>query len=785
MPEPVTIDALPETPPANSTIADPVTATRSDVPDIPGYDIDELIGRGGMGRVYKARHRGLNRVVAIKLLIGTGDDPQMVTRFEQEAKAVASLHHPNIAQIFDTGTANGSPYYAMEYIAGGSLAEALAGKPLPPPEAARIVEAIARGMQHAHENGIIHRDLKPGNILLPNADRVRTGEPNAGTKKDNETAHGSGSESRLPTFELEVKVADFGLAKRFADEAKITRTGEILGTPSYMAPEQASGIVTGIGPPADVYALGAILYECLTGRPPFAGPDAVQTVLQVLSMEPVPPRQLQPRLPADLNTICLKCLEKSPRKRYASAGELAEDLRRFLDNRPIIARPVRPWERAWKWSRRKPWQAAAVALAGFMLIGAGVGVYLLQGAYRETKSANGLLTQSNIDLAAQKKETDSANELLKKANDDLIAQKREADMVIKLALEDLDKFTYDVVKKLGDMPNTETIQRDLLDDARKSLAELDKLRPKDYAVREYSMVGYDKLAVAENRLGRYPAALESERRALQLADELVAEHPEEKAFQIKQARYHSLISLLSARLGQAEESAKHLKISHEMSQRLLKDDPDNEELLKLSTLSIAKEYQDALAAKDDKRAEAGIRQYVAVYEHLAKLAPANLDRALDLAQAQMLLVGFFTSHRRPKEAAPLLENIQKNLGARTEPSSMRFRKMKASLEWTRGDVLAALNQNPEAETAYLAAAKEYESLLTDYPKTRDLRLTLAQVYWNLGQLWYFTMQPAKARPHLLKAKAILEQFAADKLEDDQSKTILGYVEQMLAPPVKK
>ncbi len=750
----------PDTPPQPETTPETQAPVDPSLPSIPGYDIERLIGRGGMGRVYKARHRGLNRVVAIKLLIGAGDDPQLVTRFEHEAKAVASLQHPNIAQIFDSGTANGAPYYAMEYVPGGTLADALAGKPLPPSEAARVAEAIARGMQHAHEHGIIHRDLKPGNILLSESAEfgVRNSESQTPSPANADTpGPGLHSEFRIPNAAL-LKVADFGLAKRFADDTKITRTGEILGTPSYMAPEQASGVVAKVGPAADVYAVGAILYECLTGRPPFVGIDAVTTILQALTLDPVPPRRLQPKLPADLETVCLKCLEKIPRKRYASAGDLAADLRRFLDGSPIVARPVSAWERAWKWAKRKPGPATAVALAGLMLVGAAVGMYLLQGAYRETKTVNGQLHQSNADLAAQK---------------------READLVLALALHDLEKFTFEASNKLSDVPNTEDIRRDLLDDGRRSLAAIDRLRPKDFSVREYAMVGYDKLAEAENRLGRFPAALESQRRALQLAEELAAEHPNDSTLPFKQANAHAKIAALAARVGQPEEAVKHRTISEDMVRALLRETPDDADLLKMSATPLAREYGGALTAKDAIRAEAAVRAYAAVYARRAALAPADAAMAMDAADAQMMVASFLSSHNKAAEAAALLAEIEKALAARPEPPSLRARKIRANVEWTRGSVLGGLNKNPEAEAAYVAAAREFESLVSDYPKTRDLRLTLAQVYWYHGQLWAFSNQPTKAKPPLLKAKALLEQFAADKTADDQSRAILGFVDELL------
>jgi tetratricopeptide (TPR) repeat protein len=307
-------------------------------PTVPGYEILGVLGRGGMGVVYKARQIGLGRLVALKMILaGVHAGLDAVARFRREAEAAARLQHPHIVQIHEIGVHDGLPYLSLEYVEGGSLAQKLAGTPLPPRQAAQLVETLARAVHVAHQRGIVHRDLKPGNILL-------TGD---GTPK----------------------VADFGLAKRLDDPAGQTASGDILGTPSYMAPEQAGGKHRPVGPAADTYALGAILYDLVTGRPPFKAASAMGTVWQVLHQEPVPPRQLQPKLPCDLETICLKCLRKEPPKRYGNAGDLADDLHRFLRGEPIHARPVRVWERGVKWAKRRPLLAAEVVLLAVVGMG--------------------------------------------------------------------------------------------------------------------------------------------------------------------------------------------------------------------------------------------------------------------------------------------------------------------------------------------------------------------------------------------------------------------------------
>jgi formylglycine-generating enzyme required for sulfatase activity len=327
-------------------------ATGMTLPQVAGYTILGVLGSGGMGVVYKAQQTALRRVVALKMILHgdyAGEDQRR--RFQAEAEAIAALQYPHIVQVHEVGEHNGLPYFSLEYCAAGSLEQQLDGTPWEPRRAAALVQTLAGAVEAAHQQGLVHRDLKPGNVLL--------------------TADGT------------PKVTDFGLVKRL-DVAGQTQSGAVVGTPSYMAPEQAGGVGRQVGPAADVYALGAILYELLTGRPPFKAATPMDTVLQVLSEEPVPVRRLQPKVPRDLETICMKCLEKGAPKRYGSAAALAADLRRFLAGEPVQARPAGRLERAVKWARRRP---ALAALLVVTVLGVAGIVWKYIDAQREADKA--------------------------------------------------------------------------------------------------------------------------------------------------------------------------------------------------------------------------------------------------------------------------------------------------------------------------------------------------------------------------------------------------------------
>ena len=380
---------------------------------IPGYQLLGELGRGAMGVVYRAKQLRANRIVALKVMLNSDHvRPQDMARFSMEAEASAQLQHAGIVQVFDVGNVNGLPYFTQEYVIGGTLASKIAKQMLSHEETARTILAITKAVAYAHSRNIVHRDLKPSNILL--------------------------TEDGLP------KIADFGLARRMEDQSHLTKDGSILGTPSYMAPEQAYGSTHEIGPLSDVYTLGVILYELLAGRTPFKGSTVWEVIEQVRRAEPSPPSELQPGIPKDLETISLKCLQKDPDKRYASAQLLADDIQRYLNNEPILARPVGRWERLVRLCRRHPGEARLVGLvAGLMLffsIAAGLAAY-----------------KFNAD-----------RDKISKQRDQIANEKRVADQRLELSRKTVSTFVNDAPQMLEGLP----LSRGLTADFSRTMEEL-------------------------------------------------------------------------------------------------------------------------------------------------------------------------------------------------------------------------------------------------------------------------------------------------------------------------
>ena len=494
----------------------------------PGYRILGELGRGGMGSVYKAWQVRLKRVVALKVIRPDAyADTGAAARFHAEAEAAARFQHPNIVPVFEVGEHEGMGYLVLEYAAGGGLDRHLAGTLQGPHESARLIETLARAIHYAHQHGIVHRDLKPANVLL--------------------------TEDGVP------KITDFGLAKLLERDEGLTRAGEILGTSSYMAPEQIRGLPDQITPATDVYSLGAILYETLTGRPPFKGTTPLSTMEQVSSQDPLAPGKLQRHLPRDLETICLKCLEKEPHRRYPTAMELAEDLGRFLQGQPILARPIPAWERAWKWARR--WPSAAAALAVLVLA---VALLMGGGLYHNAR----LRAETRTARAAE--QVAAANAQAAAANAQAAIEQRN------LALKALNQLVYGVQEKLGQTPATRSLRQGLLDTA---IAGLDEIgRSTASSAPDLSQaVAHQKLGDIFRIIGQSVAARRHYDQSQRLAEHLLVDAPHDLAIAEELYQTYMGVGLLNIRAEQFDDAKADFRSAVAMAESIATAKPGRNE----------------------------------------------------------------------------------------------------------------------------------------------------------------------------------------------------------------
>jgi serine/threonine-protein kinase len=608
-----------------------------------------------MGVVYKARQEGLDRLVALKMVLaGAHADALQLARFHTEAQAVARLQHPNIVQIHEVGAQDGLPYFSLEFVDGGPLDKRIGGKSQPPREAAQLVATLARAIHCAHERGIIHRDLKPANILM--------------------TAEG------VP------KITDFGLAKRLEGDSSQTRSGTIMGTPSYMPPEQARGDLNAVGPKSDQYALGAILYELLTGRPPFLAASPMETVMQVTRSEPVPPSRLQAWVPRDLETICLKCLQKEPSRRYNNCFELAEDLDRFLAGEAIRARPVGAIERTWRWCRRNP-RVALLTAAVFSLLVLGV-------AFSSVAAV--VIKRERDQKERQREAADTARVAAERARRAADDARRISDEQVALALETVQTLIHKVQDQIGNTPQTQQLRKDLLATAADGLKKIGQhARGTSSTDVAYSM------AAVEMKLGS-----------------------------------------VFRGLGETEEAFGHVRACHQINLAQAKAHPDSERAKRNLAASYTVLAEMSLELRrDPKSSLENYRKALELRQEVFASPHGTPDPELRKRDEQALAETYTrvgASYYDMGDLRPALEEFRKALElreglARAHPDDGILQDLARSSQAV-GEVSLRLGQDEEGQKALKECLKLRERLSRAHPNDLGLKYELAKWLGALGEI---------------------------------------------------
>jgi serine/threonine protein kinase len=755
-------------PPPAPVSLPPSLPVASGWPAIPGYEIEAELGRGGMGVVYKARQRALNRVVALKMILSAEHaSPREMSRFRREAELVAQLQHPHIVQIYEVGEQDGRPFFSMEFIGGGSLDRQVAGTPQPAREAGQLVETLARTMHHAHEHGIIHRDLKPANILLMR--NVECGMRNQDPRDSSfPIPH---SAFRIP------KISDFGLAKLLdGEEAGPTRSGDLLGTPSYMAPEQIEGKTGAIGVAADVYGLGTILYELLTGRPPFKAETAMETLLQVKFLDPVSPSRFQPKLPRDLVTICLRCLHKEPRQRYASALALAEDLRRFLAGEPVQARPVSQGEKLWRWCRRKPLVAALLASVTLLALFVAVGAPLAAVWWHQQR-----------DTARQ--ERDRAERQLEIVRDRVerlsrlgrgLVEKPGMDRTGQAVLAEALGFYEDLLPEEGNDPRVRqraaylfghvawihitlgqsTKAAEAWDHQAKLLTSLLRENPTDAALRGELAHCHRWRGNALRDLGEAREAREAYDQAAALCEGLLSESPDEARYQMALA--NTLLNTATVLSGQtrAEELEPLYGRVLELNRAAVHAAPDDLQLKDELARGLEDQGEFFLNTGRASQAEAAVREALEIHQSVLAAGHRNGPMERGTARSFVSLGRVLAATGRARLAEQSYREAV-NLLDRPVEDSPESALRQADLARTLAG-LAGLLKDPErrleAEEIRRRVIHHYEKLRADFPENSQYRRNLVLSYLQLARLlWELDRQTEAAEPY----RQALELESAD------------------------
>lgn len=706
------------------------------------YDIISEIARGGMGVVYKARHRQLGRIAAVKLIkSGQLADESELKRFQVEAQAAAGLDHPGIVPVYEVGQQNGQHYMALAYIDGKSLWQKVKEAPLPPRDAAQLIQKVADAIDYAHARGIIHRDLKPQNILL--------------------------------TQDEQPKVTDFGLAKRVEDDSGLTATGQVMGTPSYMPPEQALGKVTEVGVLADVYSLGATLYCTLTGRPPFHAASMMETVRHVCEEEPVSLHQLNPSIPPDLETICLKCLRKEPDRRYASAKELAEDLGRFLAGESIKARPVSVMERIVKYTRRHPAVAALAGVILFSLITISIGGIAYNNRVRTERDR----AEKNFRLAMS-----AVDEMLSEVGEQQLAAEPRMEEKRRALLTKALSLNQEFLKERTDDPRVrfETAQAHrrladvfrLLERQQESLAEYDqaiallkvlrKSSPRQAAYAQQLAYCWNFRGEVCRVAGQLSDADSAYMNARQILESLLADSPSVPGYRQDLARTLYSQGVLNRERGQLADAEQDLKRASDLLTELLQQSPNDATIRQ--HLARARLNQGTVIRSKARETEAR-RAYdraIDILNTLANQFPDQPDYKHELAIACNNCGNLFSQNGKLNEAAKLHQRARDLFQklAHDFPKVPKYRQELANTWNSIGFVDSQRGMTDETLTAWNQAALLLEGLISEYSTVTTYQGDLGMVCGNLGLTYFAQSQFQEARTQFARSVERLRLVAS-------------------------
>jgi tetratricopeptide (TPR) repeat protein/predicted Ser/Thr protein kinase len=718
-------------------------------PQVPGYEILGELGRGGMGVVYRARQQGLNRLVALKMIIGGEHaDAGHVARFRAEAETVARFQHPNIVQIYEVGQQQGLPYFSLEFIDGPPLSHECRGIALLPERATELLESIARAMHYAHSRGIVHRDLKPANILL-----TREGVP---------------------------KVSDFGLFKQFETDEGQTRTGAVMGTPSFMAPEQARGDQR-VTPLADVYSLGAVLYNLLTGRPPFLAATAVDTVIQVLNADPVPPSRLQPTTPKDLETICLKCLQKDSQNRYASAEELADDLRRFRAGEPIHARPVGIGESVWRWCRRNPRVAATAAVAALLALALMIGgptaaaiIYqqkrIAVNARNEAGASEQRALQArNVAMAAER-DAIQARELAEVNEQKAVESRKVAETQGRLALDSLRSLVSEVQGELASQPRLQPLRRRLLQTA---LIGLDKVASQgvDANIKEMTMAGaYRRMGDIYLELGQTDKALQQYQQCHAILEHLAGRN--------SLPNMHHNLSYSQLNLGDAALRGGNLQLAKtcfleavETRRAWALAEPDNTMVPQNTAAALGKLGNACLALGQLPEARTALEESLALREQWEQREPENLEARQEAAGARNAMGRISLSLGRLDDAEQFSKAALDTIVGLLErqPNSRPHHWNTALFSSQLGAIQLMAAKPADAVVRYQRALDILDELSRQDPQNALLRRHLAEAQYGIASSYAELGNPA-ANEHYQAALQLRKRLAEDDPNSAEEQT---------------